>query len=340
MLKEKNGADKQSFYLPHEKQIFEYIQTIEHLKKQNQDNPLFTAEINQLEEKLEKLQKKVYGELSSWDRVLISRHPLRPRTVDYISNIAENFVELFGDRIHGDDASVIGGFATIDGVKCMLIGQEKGSDTESRLKRNFGMVNPEGYRKALRLMKLAEKYRLPIVTLLDTPGAYPGLEAEQRGQGWVIAKNLQEMSQLATPIIVLVIGEGCSGGALGMGVGDVVGMLEHSYYSVISPEGCASILWKDTKKKEIAAEALKLNAEHLLEMGVVDEILQEPLGGAHHDPKAVYAKVKQFIVGKYDMLKRISPELLLEQRYNKHRSIGRYIESESQGQHSKRHLLG
>lgn len=326
MTNDNNNTEKQNYYLPHEKQIFEYIKTIEHLKKQNQDNPLFSAEIRQLENKLEKLQKKVYNELSAWERVLISRHPQRPHTIDYVKNITENFIELFGDRSHGDDPSVIGGFATIDGVKCMLIGQEKGGDTESRVRRNFGMVNPEGFRKALRLMKLAEKYNLPIVSLLDTPGAYPGLEAEQRGQGWMIANNLQAMSQLATPIVVLIIGEGCSGGALGMGVGDCIGMLEHSYYSVISPEGCASILWKDAGKKQEAAAALKLNAEHLLETGIVDDVLSEPLGGAHHNPQFVYDKVKKFIVDKCAMLKRISPELLLEQRYSKFRVIGRFIE--------------
>ncbi len=330
MTKETTLADKQNYYLPHEKQIFEYIKTIEHLKKQNKDNPLFSTEIRQLEDKLVKLQKKIYSELTPWERVLISRHPQRPHTLDYIKNITDNFVELFGDRTQGDDPSVIGGFATIDGVKCMLIGQEKGDDTESRVRRNFGMVNPEGFRKAMRLMKLAEKYGLPIVSLLDTPGAYPGLEAEQRGQGWIIAKNLQEMSQLATPIIVLIIGEGCSGGALGMGVGDVIGMLEHSYYSVISPEGCASILWKDAAKKQEAAAALKLNAEHLLEAGIVDDVIPEPLGGAHHNTQAVYDSVKKFIGEKYAMLSRISPPLLLEQRYTKFRIIGRYNEREPQ----------
>lgn len=329
MAKEVPQSDKQNFYLPHEKQIFEYIKTIEHLKKQNQDNPLFTSEIRQLEDKLGNLQKKVYNELSPWERVLISRHPQRPHTIDYVTNICDNFIELYGDRTVGDDPSVIGGFATIDGVKCMLVGQEKGGDTESRVKRNFGMVNPEGFRKALRLMKLAEKYNLPIVSLLDTPGAFPGLEAEMRGQAWVIANNLQEMSQISTPIIVLIIGEGCSGGALGMGVGDVVGMLEHSYYSVISPEGCASILWKDSSKKQEAAAALKLNAEHLLETGIVDEVIPEPLGGAHHDTAFVYDQVKKFIVDKYGMLSRLSPELLLEQRYAKFRAVGRYTERQA-----------
>jgi acetyl-CoA carboxylase carboxyl transferase subunit alpha len=325
-MTKQNAQDKQSFYLPHEKQIFEYLKTIEHLKKQNQDNPLFTTEIHQLEEKLEKLQAKVYAELSAWERVLISRHPKRPHTIDYVNTICDDFVELFGDRAFGDDPSIIGGFATIGGTKCMIVGQEKGGDTESRVKRNFGMVNPEGFRKAMRLMTLAEKYGLPVVSLLDTPGAYPGLEAEQRGQGWVIAQNLREMSALKTPIVVLVIGEGCSGGALGMGVGDVVGMLEHSYYSVISPEGCASILWKDAGKKQEAAAKLKLNAEFLLDAGIVDEVIPEPLGGAHHNTQVVYKSVKNFIVDKCKMLQCISTELLLEQRYVKFRKIGAYLE--------------
>lgn len=323
-------ADKQNFYLPHEKQIVEYIKTIEHLKKQNRDNPLFTSEIMLLEDKLEKLQASAYQKLSSWDRVLISRHPQRPHTIDYVQNICDNFIELFGDRVCSDDAAIIGGFATIDGMRCVLVGQEKGDDTESRMRRNFGMVNPEGFRKALRLMKLAEKYGLPIVSLLDTPGAYPGLEAEQRGQGWVIAENLRAMSQLNTPIVAVVIGEGCSGGALGMGVADVVAMLEHSYYSVISPEGCASILWKDAGKKQQAAEALKLNAEFLHENGIVDDIISEPLGGAHHNKNMTYDAVKGYIGEKLRMLLRICPELLLEQRYAKFRSMGAFIEKAHQ----------
>lgn len=319
--------DKQNFYLPHEKQIVEYIKTIEHLKKQNQDNPLFTSEIRQLEDKLGKLQAKVYRELTAWERVLISRHPQRPHTINYVENICDNFVELYGDRTFSDDAAIIGGFATIDGMKCMLIGQEKGDDTESRMKRNFGMVNPEGFRKALRLMKLAEKFSLPIVSLLDTPGAYPGLEAEQRGQGWVIAENLRAMSKLKTPIIAIVIGEGCSGGALGMAVADVVAMLEHSYYSVISPEGCASILWKDAGKKQEAAEALKLNAEFLLKSGIVDDIIKEPLGGAHHNCRQVYDSVKAYISQEIHVLARIQPELLLQQRYEKFRKMGAFLEA-------------
>lgn len=310
--------------LSHEKQIYEYIKTIEHLKKQNKDNPLFKNEIAKLEQKLYKLKQKVYSELTPWQRISICRHPMRPRTQDYIKNICESFQELSGDRLFSDDHSIIGGFAKIQGMRFVLIGQEKGKDTDSRIYRNFGMSNPEGYRKALRLMHLAEKFQLPIVTLVDTPGASPVLEAEERGQGWAIAQNLRDMSRIATPIVVIIIGEGCSGGALGIGVGDSIGMLEHSYYSVISPEGCASILWKDSDKKVDAAAALKLNAENLLEMQVVDAIINEPLGGAHHDPMAAYANVKKYIIEQAQILRMMPSEILLEQRYLKFRKLGQY----------------
>lgn len=310
--------------LPHEKQIFEYLKTIDHLKKQNQDNSLFNTEIQKLEEKLDKLKQNVYSELTPWQRIMICRHPQRPHTVDYIKNLCDSFVELHGDRAYRDDPAIVGGFARIDGMKCILIGQEKGNDTESRVQRNFGMLHPEGFRKALRLMKIAEKFNLPIVSLLDTPGAFPGLEAEERGQGWAIANNLKEMSRISTPIIVLVIGEGCSGGALGMGIGDVIGMLEHSYYSVISPEGCASILWKDASKNVDAASMLKLNSEHLQKLDLIDVIIGEPLGGAHHDPQRVYQSVKKFLLEQWQILRRIPKDLLLEQRYLKFRKMGQH----------------
>lgn len=311
--------------LPHEKQIQEYIKTIEHLKKQSQDNPIFKAEIRKLEQKLDKLKQKVYSELTPWERVLICRHPSRPHAGDYIGSIFEKFIELAGDRCYRDDHSMIGGLATIGGIKCVVIGQEKGHDTESRVFRNFGMLSPEGFRKALRLMRLAEKFHLPIISLLDTPGAYPGLEAEERGQGWAIAQNLREMMRINTPIIVVVIGEGCSGGALGMGIGDVVAMLEHAYYSVISPEGCASILWKDSSKNIEAATSLKLNAENLLELKIIDAIIGEPLGGAHQDPQLTYRNVKQFIIEQLSFLRRIPSNLLLEQRYLKFRQMGQFL---------------
>jgi acetyl-CoA carboxylase carboxyl transferase subunit alpha len=313
--------------LPHEKQIYEYIKTIEHLKKQSQDNPIFSAEIRKLEQKLDKLKQDVYSELSPWQRIMICRHPARPHTIDFIKNICEQFIELSGDRTFGNDRSIIGGLARINGIKCVIMGQEKGHDTESRVNHNFGMLNPEGFRKALRLMKLAEKFHLPIISLLDTPGANPVLEAEERGQGWAIANNLREMSRITTPIIVIVIGEGCSGGALGMGVGDVIGMLQHAYYSVISPEGCASILWKESSKKEEAAVALKLMAENLLELGIIDTIIPEPLGGAHHNPHIIYQNIKAFILEQSEMLKRIPAPLLLEQRYLKFRQMGQFLEN-------------
>lgn len=312
--------------LPHEKQIQEYIKTIEHLKKQSQDNPIFKAEIRKLEQKLEKQKQKVYAELTPWQRVLICRHPSRPHALDFIKGMSEKFIELAGDRTFRDDAAIVGGLATIGGIKCVVIGQEKGHDTESRVKHNFGMLNPEGFRKALRLMRLAEKFHLPIISLLDTPGANPILEAEERGQGWAIAQNLRDMMRINTPLIVIIIGEGCSGGALGMGVGDVVAMLEHAYYSVISPEGCASILWKDSSKKVEAAASLKLNSENLLELKIIDAIINEPLGGAHQDPQMAYRSVKQFILEQVNILKQISRPLLLEQRYLKFRQMGQYLE--------------
>lgn len=308
--------------LPHEKRIYEYIKAIEHLKKQNKGDALFNSEIKKLEGKLDQLKKKVYSELTSWERVMISRHPQRPHSLDYIQHVCDNFCELFGDRLYGDDHAIVGGFAKIGRMKCVVICQEKGKDTESRVYRNFGMLHPEGFRKALRMMRLAEKFQLPIISFLDTPGAFPGLEAEERGQGWAIGLNLREMSRIATPIIVVVIGEGCSGGALGMGVGDVIGMLENAYYSVISPEGCASILWKDASKNVDAASKLKLNAEDLLPFQVIDVIIKEPLGGAHYDHQEVYKNVKNFILEQWHVLRRIPPEILLEQRYLKFRQMG------------------
>lgn len=312
--------------LAQEKQIHEYEKTIAQFKDQNKVTSIWSEEeLAKLEKKLDVLKKKVYSQLNSWDRVSICRHPSRPRSVDYIRNMCERFEELHGDRLFRDDPSVICGLAQIDGVKFMIIAQEKGCDTESRLERNFGMPHPEGYHKAMRCMRLAAKFKLPVLSLLDTPGAYAGLAAEERGQGWAIAQNLLEMSRLPTPIIVILIGEGCSGGALGMGVGDVVAMLEHSYYSVISPEGCASILWKDTSKKTIAAEALKMHAEDLLQLDVIDAMIEEPLGGAHHDPKVVYQRVKTYLLEQWNLLKELPVDDLLEQRYQKFRKIGKFV---------------
>lgn len=316
--------------LPHEKQILEVQQTLAKLKEQNKNNPLFSQEeLHKMEKKLELLKEKVYSELKAWDRVAICRHPQRPHSIDYIQNIADDYIELFGDRTFQDDHAIITALAVIDGEKYVVIGQEKGKDTESRLYRNFGMPHPEGYRKAMRCMRLAAKFNLAVISLLDTPGAYPGLTAEERGQGWAIANNLWEMARLPTPVIVILIGEGCSGGALGMGVGDVIGMLEHSYYSVISPEGCASILWKDPSKNAIAASALKMHVEDLLGLGVVDQMIAEPLGGAHLDPNQAFANVKAFIKEQWSALKTVPIETLLENRYQKFRKMGKFIDHEA-----------
>jgi acetyl-CoA carboxylase carboxyl transferase subunit alpha len=309
--------------LPHEKQIYEYEETIKQLKEQNKQNSLWSIdEIEKLEDKLKILKEKVYSEISAWDRVLICRHPKRPHSLDYIQNISDEYVEIFGDRLFSDDKAIVVALASINNQKFVIIGQEKGKDTETRLERNFGMPHPEGYRKALRAMKLAEKFNLPVITLLDTPGAYPGLTAEERGQGWAIANNLFEMSKLKTQIIVIIIGEGCSGGALGMGIGDTIGMLQHSYYSVISPEGCASILYKDASKNEQAADSLKLHVEDLIKFKVVDEMIKEPLGGAHLNPQIAYDNVKEFIISSYDNLKNIPIKLIIEKRYKKFREMG------------------
>lgn len=315
--------------LPHEKEIFEREEAITKLKDQNKDRSVWSREeLSRLDQKLEKFKQEVYANLKPWQRVAISRHPSRPHSLDYMRNICEEFVEISGDRSFRDDHAIVTGFAKINGQKFVVIGQEKGKDTDSRIKRNFGMPHPEGYRKALRAMKLAEKFHLPLICFLDTPGAYPGLTAEERGQGWAIANNLKEMSRLSTPILVVLIGEGCSGGALGIGIGDSIGMLEHAYYSVISPEGCASILWKDASKNHIAAEALKMHAEDLLKLGIIDSIIPEPMGGAHHDPKVVYQNVKSFILEQYDDLKNIPLDILVERRYQKFRAIGTFNEYE------------
>lgn len=311
--------------LPHEKQIVEMKEALEKLRVQNGGYGVWSQEeLARMEAKLEELKKTVYAALKPADRIAICRHPHRPKALDYIQKMSDDFVELYGDRTFGDDHAVVAGLATIRGQKFVVVGQEKGKDTESRLFRNFGMPHPEGYRKALRVMRLAAKFDLPVISLLDTPGAYPGLTAEERGQGWAIAHNLWEMARLPTPIIVLIIGEGCSGGALGMGVGDVIGMMEHGYYSVISPEGCASILWKDASKSGVAAQALKMHAEDLLELGVIDEIVPEPLGGAHLDPDAAIAAAQEFCLAQWNALKGVPVETLLENRYQKFRKMGKF----------------
>lgn len=317
--------------LPHEKQVVEYEKTIEEFKKKNKKNSLLSSsEIQKLEKRLDRLKEKIYSDLSPWERVQICRHPSRPKTINYIQEMCEEFIELCGDRTFRDDPAVIGGLAKIADSRFMLIGQEKGCDTDSRMYRNFGMLCPEGFRKALRLAKMGEKFGLPIVFLVDTPGAFPGLTAEERGQGWAIANNLFELAGIAVPILVIIIGEGCSGGALGMAIGDRVAMLEHSYYSVISPEGCASILWKDPKKNSEAATMLKMHGEDLKQFGIVDAVIKEPVGGAHHNPKQMFQRVQDYILQEWAHLKEISSEELLEQRYQKFRMMGVY-ETPSQG---------
>jgi acetyl-CoA carboxylase carboxyl transferase subunit alpha len=311
--------------LDHEKQIHEYEETLARLKKQNEESDMWSEdEIVLLEKKLDDLKNRVYSKLSPWERVAICRHPSRPRSIDFIRNLCDDFVEIFGDRMYRDDHAIITGFATIGEQKFVIIAQEKGCDTESRLYRNFGMPYPEGYRKAIRVMRLAEKFHLPVLCLIDTPGAYPGLEAEERGQGWAIASNLMEMARMKTQLIAVVIGEGCSGGALGIGVTDSILMLEHAYYSVISPEGCASILWKDSTKNKTASESLKLNVEDLMELDIVDGMIPEPMGGAHHDPDLVYSGVKKAVLEQLDELQKLEIDELLEARYQKYRKMGKF----------------
>ena len=269
-----------------------------------------------------KLKKDTYSNLTRWQRVQLSRHPERPYTLDYIYNMTDNFIEMHGDRSIGDDKAMVGGFGEIGGKTFMLVGQQKGRNTKARQVRNFGMANPEGYRKAIRLMKIAEKFNKPVVTLIDTPGAFPGLEAEQRGQGEAIARNIYEMAKLEVPIICIIIGEGASGGALGIGVGDRVVMLENTWYSVISPESCSSILWRSWEYKEQAAEALRLTAEDMTSFGLVDEVIKEPLGGAHHDPKLMYSRVKKCILDNTKELEKLSKDDLVTQRIEKFSKMG------------------
>ncbi|MBA09857.1 MAG: acetyl-CoA carboxylase carboxyltransferase subunit alpha [Flavobacteriaceae bacterium] len=284
-----------------------------------------TETCKQIEKKLAETKKDIYKNLTAWQRVQMSRHPDRPYTLDYINAIfGESFLELHGDRNFKDDKAMIGGLGKIGDQSFMFIGQQKGYNTKTRQYRNFGMANPEGYRKALRLMKTAEKFGIPVVTLIDTPGAYPGLEAEERGQGEAIARNILEMTRLKVPIITVIIGEGASGGALGIGVGDKVLMLENTWYSVISPESCSSILWRSWEFKEQAAEALKLTAKDMKRMKLVDEIVKEPLGGAHKDREKTFLTVRDAIVKSYTEFKNLSPKELVSQRMNKYAEMGVY----------------
>lgn len=311
--------------LDFEKPIAELEKKIEEMKDY-EDNLDIKEEIEKLEEKVITLKKNVFKNLTRWQRVQLARHPERPYTLDYIFLMTEDFVELHGDREYRDDKAIVGGFAKIDEYKVMIIGQQKGRDTKSNVFRNFGMANPEGYRKALRLMKLAEKFNKPVITLIDTPGAYPGLEAEQNGQAEAIARNLLEMSRLKVPIIVVIIGEGASGGALGIGVGDRILMLENTWYSVISPESCSSILWRSWDYKEQAAEALRLTADDLLELKIIDRIVSEPLGGAHKDHKLMAVTLKEVLKEELEHLVKVKPEKMLQNRIEKFGKMGAYDE--------------
>jgi len=307
--------------LEFEKPISELEQKIEEMRKYA-DSLDISNEINKLEKKVNELRTSVYKNLTRWQIVQIARHPERPFSLDYIYLMTENFIELHGDRSYGDDKAVVGGFAMLDNKPIMIIGQQKGRDTKSNIYRNFGMMNPHGYRKALRLMRLAEKFNRPIVTLIDTPGANPGIEAEERGQAEAIARNIQEMCRLKVPIIVCIIGEGASGGAFGIGVGDRVLMLEYCWYSVISPESCSSILWRSWDFKEQAADALKLTANDLLEHKIIDRIIAEPIGGAHKDHKEAAEILKQAVLEELNLLEKIDSTKFLDMRIKKYSAMG------------------
>ncbi len=314
-------------YLDFEKPIEELQEQIADLKKVEEKGELSMDEkIAELEEKIKEKQAEIYSNLNGWQKVQLSRHPDRPYSLFYIESMCDRFVELFGDRNFADDKAIVGGFGDIDERTYMFIGHQKGVNTKMRQYRNFGMPNPEGYRKALRLMKLAEKFNKPIVTLIDTPGAYPGLEAEERGQGEAIARNLLEMTTLKVPVICIVIGEGASGGALGIGVGDRVLMMENTWYSVISPESCSSILWRSWDQKEIAAEQLRLTANENLKNKVIDGIIKEPLGGAHSNPEEAVKILKRTIKTSVTELLKLSPEERIDNRIEKYSKIGYFEE--------------
>ncbi len=313
--------------LDFEKSIIEIEKNIARLRQHaNHGKNGHRDQIEALEERLSAVQKEIYGKLTPWQTVQIARHPQRPVLQNYIDLIFSDFIELHGDRCFGDDSALIGGFAKLSGEKVMLIGHNKGRNVEENIDQNFGMARPEGYRKALRIMRLAEKFNLPIVAFIDTPGAYPGLDAEERGQHEAIARNLTEMARLRVPIICIVTGEGGSGGALGIGVGDAVLMLEYSIYSVISPEGCAGILWRDGTFAPQAAEALKLTARSLLALGVIDEVIPEPVGGAHRYPQQSIGAVKTAIQKQIKRLAALKPAQLCSKRYNKFSAMGIYNE--------------
>jgi acetyl-CoA carboxylase carboxyl transferase subunit alpha len=309
--------------LDFEKPIIELEKKISELKHFITDKKIdLSSEVRKLEDKLEHLKEDTYSKLTAWQKVQLARHPQRPYTLDYINMLMTDFVELHGDRLFSDDKAMVCGLAKFDGQKVAVIGHQKGRDTKENLRRNFGCAHPEGYRKALRVMQLAHDFNLPVVIFIDTPGAYPGIGAEERGQSQAIALNLREMTRIAVPIVAVVIGEGGSGGALGVGVADRVCVLENAYYSVISPEGCAAILWKNGAKAPEAAEVLKLTADGLLKMGIIDEVVPEPLGGAHRDPQKTALNIRDALHSNFRELNHLNPQDLLKERYKKFRKIG------------------
>jgi acetyl-CoA carboxylase carboxyl transferase subunit alpha len=315
--------NKDRQFLDFEKPVKLLIDEIETLRKSQETKKIdYTGKIAEIETQIVATRKEITQKLTAWQKVQLSRHPDRPYTLKYIQKMCTNFVELYGDRNVKDDKAMIGGFAQLEGETVMIIGQQKGINTKMRQLRNFGMANPEGYRKALRLMKLAEKFNKPIITLIDTPGAYPGVEAEERGQGEAIARNIYEMIGLKVPVICVIIGEGASGGALGIGVGDRVLMLENSWYTVISPENCSSILWRSWEKKEVAAEQLKLTSEHMSKFGLVDGVVTEPVGGSHWDYDEAGAMLKAYLLPVLKELKQIPPEERVKQRIAKYCKMG------------------
>lgn len=315
-----------STVLEFEKPITALEEQLASLKEKGSSQELdFTEEIKNMEVKIKTMRTEIFDNLTSWQRVQIARHPQRPFMLDYIKLMCSNFLEVHGDRHIGDDASMPGGFVTLGDYRCVVIGHQKGRDTKESIKRNFGSAHPEGYRKALRLMKLAEKFNLPVISLIDTPGAFPGIGAEERNIAEAIAYNLGEMSQLKVPIVAVVIGEGGSGGALGIGVADKVLMFENAYYSVISPEGCAAILWKHRQHAPEAAEAMKITGKDLQKFELIDKSITEPLGGAHQDPAAAAESLKQAIIAELDELSALDEKTLLDNRYNKYRKFGAAI---------------
>ena len=312
-------------FLDFEKPIESLCEQLDKVKELNEGGDIdVTDKIKELEGKIRKKRKEVYADLNGWQKVQISRHPARPYTLFYVEQIFKKFTELHGDRNFGDDKAIIGGLASLDGQTVMVIGHQKGANTKLRQFRNFGMANPEGYRKALRLMKMAERFGFPVISFIDTPGAYPGIEAEERGQGEAIARNLFEMAQLKVPILCYIIGEGASGGALGIGLGDKVFMLEYTWYTVISPESCSSILWRNWDHKEEAAEALKLTSDDMMEFGLIDGIIKEPIGGAHTDPDKTAKAIKKHIKAQLEELMPQDAESRIMTRIQKYEAMGRY----------------